>query len=231
MNRSQAEPYVYEKALEGPAFRSAELVEFAINNGMSKRTADTLMGKMVKEGSLIKARRGILVPSKLVNENKGIALASIAHKFQGGGAISLDSAMPGALSQSTEEVYLLVPSGKVGRLETALGTIHVIARSSRMMDAIYDRMQGEGMFQRGPGHAKPLHSPELALTMALYLDDHHKSSYQNDQLLKNASTVEFNWDAVRAMATAARLPSSVLRRAEANLAAGNKTRPSTTPSP
>jgi hypothetical protein len=155
-------------------FRTREIVEFGISNGVSKRSIDSEIKNLALAGLLIPASRGIYCTSEIAN-NPRQALIEIGNCFQPGGAACLDT----GLFDQSDVVHIAVPSGKIGSFATPLGQVNIHAMTSALTTRFLDKYSVSDIYNVAPDEVRngAVYSPEISLICAGYLTGCGRSDY------------------------------------------------------
>lgn len=158
------------------AFRSADIVDFGLSIDVSKRSIDAELQMLASENLIIKIRQGLYVTSELATDRAN-ALIAIGNTFQVNGVASLDTAF---FTDPDRAIHIVVPAGKVGRLKTPIGDLHVHAITRNLTTALIDTLGRDAVYAVDPTISTPRaqHTPELSICLAAYLVNCGRSEYR-----------------------------------------------------
>jgi hypothetical protein len=157
-------------------FRSKEVVMFGERNGISKRSIDSEIKKLVSMDLLIKAAQGLYCTSDAA-KNSQSALIEIGNCYQPGGAACLDTALfPGDFNS----VHIAVSQGKVGAFTTPVGVVNIHAMTTALTTDLLSTHNTSEIYKVNPkqGRNTGVYSPEVSLICSGYLSACGRSSYR-----------------------------------------------------
>mgnify|MGYP000549826462 CR=1 FL=1 len=156
-------------------FRSKEVVAFGESNGVSKRSIDSEIKKLVSAGLLIKAAQGLYCTSEAAS-NPRLALIEIGNCYQPGGAACLDTSI---FPEESGSVHIAVPQGKVGSFTSPMGKVNIHAMTTALTTDLLQTHKESDIYKVAPGDGRntAVYSPEVSLICAGYLSGCGRSNY------------------------------------------------------
>ncbi len=202
------------------AFRAGDAVDIGGRKGIGKRTIDLAISGMVESGKVLRVAHGLYVNADFAHNNGDLALALVANSYQSGMSISLGSALHDIKDNNRGVMQTVVPSGRIGALDTSIGKIEIHQVSQRLVSKIIQEFGHDSCFSSSPLEPLRVHSPEMAATLSAYLvmcGD--RANFNTASLVSNCRV---NWDTVQAMTAIARIPERFLGPVYESISAGSK---------
>lgn len=195
MPSDQTKKQLVEFMTQEQVFKSGSFIEQAKSLGVSKRTADAMIGELTERGLLIQMRRGIYATSEQQNR-KAATLAKTAHLYQKGGMVALESALL-TPSSSPQSIFLAAPAGARGTITTPLGAVGVVSLSKKITDRLESAFGTSGIYNLAmEDDFGRTQSPEMAAFHAVYLSENcgEKSPYNAAAFASQAKKSGINID-------------------------------------
>lgn len=151
-------------------FRSSEIVGIGEGLGLSKRTVDSILKSLSGEELLIQVRRGVYITSELDINKKSLCRIARTVSKNDEAIVSFDSALGEGIDE--QGISIMVSSGKIGVLKTAIGDMRFFNVSKRLVKKIDDGFGSAAVYSSDSEH-----TPEMALALCCYLATTAKSNF------------------------------------------------------